>query len=106
MVTVGSFNSLDDPNIAKFRKAFGAKIKEHALTKRPFLAAEQLTIPPILKGNQLPERAWILRSQSPTRRSAPLQSLRKKTPPIPQPTRGTVFDPSRVSFFFAPMTND
>ncbi len=59
VVTVGSFSSLGDPNIARFRKAFGAKIKEHAQTKRPFLAAEQLTIPPILKGNQLPERAWI-----------------------------------------------
>ncbi len=59
VVTVGSFDRVDDPRIAKFREAFGAKIKEHAQTKKPFLAAEQLTIPPILKGNQLPERAWI-----------------------------------------------
>lgn len=59
VVTVGSFNSLDDPRIARYQKAFGAKYKEHAQTKRRFLAAEQLTVPPVLKGNQLPERSWI-----------------------------------------------
>ncbi len=59
VVTVGSFDRVDDPRIAIYRKAFGAKVKEHAQTKRPFLAAEQLTIPPVLKGNQLPEKAWI-----------------------------------------------
>lgn len=59
VVTVGSFDSLKDPKIAQYQLAFGAKFKEHAQTRKPFLAAEQLTIPPILKGNQLPERSWI-----------------------------------------------
>lgn len=59
VVTVGSFNDLKDPRIAQYRKAFEAKIKEHAQTKKPFLAAEQLTIPAQLKGNQLPQKAWI-----------------------------------------------
>lgn len=59
VVTVGSFNDVNDPRIAKFRKAFEAKIKEHAQTRKPFLAAEQLTIPAQLRGNQLPQKAWI-----------------------------------------------
>ena len=59
VVTVGSFDRLDDARIAQYQLAFGAKFKEHAQTRKPFLAAEQLTIPAVLKGNQLPERAWI-----------------------------------------------
>lgn len=59
VVTVGSFDKVDDPRIAKLQAAFGAKVKEHAQTRRPFLAAEQLTIPAILSANQLPEKAWI-----------------------------------------------
>lgn len=59
VVTIGSFDRLDDPRIAQLQTAFGAKIKEHAQTRRPFLAAEQLTIPAVLKANQLPEKAWI-----------------------------------------------
>ncbi len=59
VVTVGSFDRVDDPRIAQFQAAFGAKVKEHAQTKKPFLAAEQLTVPAILKGNQLPEKSWI-----------------------------------------------
>ena len=59
VVTVGSFNSLDDPRIAQYQLAFGAKFKEHAQTKKPFLAAEQLTVPAVLKGNQLPKKSWI-----------------------------------------------
>jgi hypothetical protein len=59
VVTIGSFDRLDDPQIAKLQLAFGAKVKEHAQTRRPFLAAEQLTVPAILPANQLPEKAWI-----------------------------------------------
>ena len=59
VVTVGSFDSLDDPNIPILQRAFGAKVKEHAQTRKPFLAAEQLTVPAIPKPNQLPEKSWI-----------------------------------------------
>jgi hypothetical protein len=59
VVTIGSFDNLNDPRIVQLQTAFGAKIKEHAQTRRPFLAAEQLTIPAVLKANQLPEKAWI-----------------------------------------------
>jgi hypothetical protein len=59
VVTIGSFDRLDDPQIAMLQHVFGAKIKEHAQTRRPFLAAEQLTVPAVLPANQLPEKAWI-----------------------------------------------
>jgi hypothetical protein len=59
VVTVGSFDRLDDPRIGQLQRAFGAKMEEHALTKKPFLAAAQLTIPAQLKPNQLPEKFWV-----------------------------------------------
>ncbi len=59
VVTVGSFDSPNDPKIAQYQKLFQAKYKEHALTKRPFLTAETVTIPAILQEGQIPEKSWL-----------------------------------------------
>ena len=44
LVTVGSFDSPDDPLIQQYAKTFGAKVKKDA-NGRPFLAAEYVVIP-------------------------------------------------------------
>ena len=59
VVTVGSFDSPNDPKIAQYQKLFQAKYKEHAHTKKPFLTAETVTIPAILKEGQIPQKSWL-----------------------------------------------
>lgn len=59
VVTVGSFDRPDDPAIDKLRATFRAKYRENADNKKPFLAAEQLTIPAVVPQGQYPKARWI-----------------------------------------------
>ena len=58
VVTVGSFNSPNDPRIAELKKNFGAKVRKNPRTGRDVLIAEVVTLPdPKTKGASL--QSWI-----------------------------------------------
>lgn len=59
IVTVGSFNSPNDPEIKKFYEAFRAKQKQHPTTGADILLAEAIQIPGSAKGDR-PLRAWAM----------------------------------------------
>lgn len=59
MVTVGSFDSPNDPRIAELAELFRGKIKKNPSTGRDFLAAEIFTIPRNPPPNQLPKKSWV-----------------------------------------------
>jgi hypothetical protein len=58
IVTIGSFNSPNDPRIAELKKNFGAKVRRNPRTGRDVLIAEVATLPdPKNKGASL--QSWI-----------------------------------------------
>ncbi len=58
IVTIGSFASVTDPEIAKLKKIFGSKIRKNPNTGKEVLVAEVMTLPdPKNKGTSL--RSWI-----------------------------------------------
>lgn len=59
IVTIGSFDSPDDPRIKQFAEMFSGKVKKNPNTGRDFLAAEIFTIPRKPQPNQLPEKSWV-----------------------------------------------
>jgi hypothetical protein len=59
IVTVGSFNSPDDPRISELRKLFGAKMKPHPQTGQEVLVAESFTIPYNPPPGTRPEKGWM-----------------------------------------------
>jgi hypothetical protein len=63
IVTVGSFNSPDDPRIAEMIKLFGAKLKPHPQTGQDVLVAETLTIPFKTAPGTLPDKRWMFDPQ-------------------------------------------
>lgn len=63
VVTVGSFQSANDPRIPEMAQQFGAKVKEHPATKQQILTAEAVTIPKEIKPGTQPKKHWILDPQ-------------------------------------------
>lgn len=57
IVTVGSFNSPNDPEIRKLYESFRAKEKQHPTTGADILLAESIQIPAARKGDP-PLKAW------------------------------------------------
>ncbi|MEX2286082.1 MAG: hypothetical protein WD648_03270 [Planctomycetaceae bacterium] len=60
IVTVGSFQSPNDSRINEWAEKFGAKVRQHPVTKQEILAAEAVTIPQEIKPGMKPEKQWIL----------------------------------------------
>lgn len=58
IVTVGSFNSVNDPAIEKYKKIFGAKVRKNLQTGQNVLIAEVMTLPDP-KNNGRTLRSWI-----------------------------------------------
>lgn len=63
MVTIGSFDSPDDPKLKHLAKMFQGKVKKNPVTGRDFLAAEVFTIPRNPKRNALPQASWVFDPQ-------------------------------------------
>ena len=59
VVTIGSFDSPQDPRIAKLAQHFGAKVKPVPATGKDALLAEVLTIPRKPSPSQPLEKSWI-----------------------------------------------
>lgn len=59
VVTVGSFESAQDPRIRQVTRIYGAKYKKHAQTGRKVLIAEFVSIPEKLQPGQKPEKFWM-----------------------------------------------
>lgn len=59
IVTIGAFDSPDDPRIAHLRQLFGAKMKTIAKTGQDALLAEVLTIPRQVPEGVVPEKSWV-----------------------------------------------
>ncbi|MBA3314131.1 MAG: hypothetical protein H0T47_12705 [Planctomycetaceae bacterium] len=59
VVTVGSFDTTDDPRIATAVATYSAKTKAHAETKAPVLTAEFLTLPFKPTANDPVQKRWI-----------------------------------------------
>ena len=58
-VTVGSFDSKDDPMIARLKRKFQAKMKPHPKTGRQQLTPELFSLPRVPKNTALPEKLWF-----------------------------------------------
>ncbi|MFK7820101.1 MAG: hypothetical protein AB8G99_15375 [Planctomycetaceae bacterium] len=58
IVTIGSFESKNDPRIAMLVRKFRSKSRPHPKTGQPILAAELFTVPRRPK-NTLPDYSWI-----------------------------------------------
>lgn len=63
IVTVGSFQSPNDPRIAELIKSFKAKYQVDPRTGRRLLLAEGLTIPPYPKRGEPLQRRWVFDPQ-------------------------------------------
>lgn len=59
VVTVGAFESLEDPAIPKLIEKYKAKVKTNAETKRDFLAGESLTIPLEPGKGEAVQKRWL-----------------------------------------------
>ena len=59
VVTVGSFETTDDPRIATAMATYQAKMKAHAQTKEPVLTAEFITLPLKPTAKDPVQRRWI-----------------------------------------------
>jgi hypothetical protein len=59
VVTIGSFNSKDDPQIKALATQFSAKTVRHPQTGNDVSAAEFFTIPRLTRANQTPEKQWV-----------------------------------------------
>jgi hypothetical protein len=59
VVTVGSFDTTDDPRIATAIETYRAKMKAHAETKEPVLTAEFITLPLKPTAKDPVQKRWI-----------------------------------------------
>lgn len=59
IVTVGAFESSNDPRIPEMAKSYAAKRKTDPNTNQEILAAEMVTIPPNPRPNEMIEKRWI-----------------------------------------------
>lgn len=59
IVTIGSFDSPQDPRLRQLAEIFGAKTRQHPQTGREVLVAEMLTLPPNPAPGVPPVRKWL-----------------------------------------------
>ena len=59
IVTVGSFDSPNDPRIKELARAFSAKTRIHPETGEQVQTAELFSIPKVPKNGQSPDRMWL-----------------------------------------------
>ena len=59
IVTIGSFNSKDDPQMRALATKFGGKVVRNPRTGDDALAGEAFTIPRYPKAGQLVDRSWV-----------------------------------------------
>jgi hypothetical protein len=59
IVTVGSFESENDPRIAELARAFSAKSRVHPETGENVQSAELFSIPKVPRNGAAPERMWL-----------------------------------------------
>ena len=63
VVTIGSFNNPNDPQIAMLQKKFGAKTKPYGPSGQNILLGEYFTLPRITKPGFFPEKKWLFDPQ-------------------------------------------
>jgi hypothetical protein len=63
IVTVGSFDSKDDPRIRTMATQFGGKMVRHPQSGEEVLAGETFTVPKVTKPGQLPSYSWVFDAQ-------------------------------------------
>lgn len=63
VVTVGSYDSTNDPEIRMLATKFGGKVVRNPKTGEDALAAEAFTVPKLPKRNEAPDYTWILDPQ-------------------------------------------
>lgn len=59
VVTIGSFDSPDDPRLRTLATQFGSKARRHPETGEEVQVGEMFTIPRVPAAGQLPDRMWI-----------------------------------------------
>ncbi len=59
VVTMGSFDSKDDPRIRTMATQFGGKLARNPNTGDDVMTGEQFTVPRVPKRNQLPTFSWV-----------------------------------------------
>jgi hypothetical protein len=64
IVTIGSFDSQDDPRIRAVATQFGGKTVRHPQSGEDVVAGEAFTIPRYPKNGQAPEYSWVLDAQT------------------------------------------
>jgi hypothetical protein len=72
IVTIGAFNSVNDPMIAEYMKIFGAKVRTNPQTGKDALIAEVMTLPDP-KNPGVSQKSWIF---DPTPRLIEVPDLR------------------------------
>jgi hypothetical protein len=63
VVTVGSFESKDDPRLRTMATQFGGKMVRHPDSGQDVLAGETFSIPRVTKNNELPTQSWLFDPQ-------------------------------------------
>ena len=63
IVTIGSFDSKDDPRIRTMATQYGGKTVRHPSTGEEVLAGEIFAVPKVTKNNELPAHSWIFDAQ-------------------------------------------
>lgn len=59
VVTIGSFNSKDDPRMKSLMTKFGGKYRQDPKTGRDMLVAETFTVPRVTRPGQMPAQEWV-----------------------------------------------
>ena len=62
-MTIGSFDSKDDPRIRTMATQYGGKTVRHPSTGEEVLAGEIFAVPKVTKNNELPAHSWIFDAQ-------------------------------------------
>lgn len=63
IVTIGSFDSKDDPRIRTMATQYGGKAVRHPDTGEDVLAGEVFAIPKVTKNNEQPAHSWVFDAQ-------------------------------------------
>ncbi len=64
IVTIGSFDSKDDPRIRAIATQFGGKMVRHPQTGEDIVAGEAFTVPRYPKNGRAPDYSWVLDAQT------------------------------------------
>jgi len=59
VVTIGSFDTKDDPRLKSMMTKFGGKYRQDPKTGRDMIVAETFTIPRVTRPGQIPAQEWV-----------------------------------------------